>query len=52
MPGIFAVDAPQPGEHPFAGLGGVVVDHQVDALADGEVRGVLVLFVEFTAHDG
>ncbi len=50
--GHFAVDAPQPGEHALAGPRRVVVDHQVDPLADGEVRGVFLLFVEFTAHHG
>ena len=46
-----AVDAVQTGEHPFAGPRGVVVDHQIDPLADGELRRVFALLAEF-APDG
>ena len=35
-----------------AGPGGVVVDHQVDAFADGEMCGVFLLFGELAADDG
>ena len=38
-----------PSTHPLAGASGVVVDHQVHPLADGESRCVLALLVEFAA---